>query len=168
MATEIRTPQHLTNQTLSSTWVSRLDPLYMHVQAISESAPKLVTHFPWQWLPSYLMSKVDLLTISGWEDELITTWLPICIVYGVHNIICSLDGFNKTKRYIDCAHIPFTTGSATEAGDDQELTPNECEEHIPELNDILKASFASVRDLVHCLSCKQSAWVFTHFPEIVQ
>ena len=47
---------------------------------------------------------------------------------------------------MDCAHILFTTDSG--AGDDQELTPNECEEHIPELNDILKASFASVSDLV--------------------
>ena len=57
------------------------------------------------------------------------------------------DTLTKLKD-IDCVHILFTTDTATGAGNDQELSPNECEEHIPELNDILKASFASVRDFM--------------------
>lgn len=39
----------------------------------------------------------------------------------------------------ECSHL-----DPMETGNEEECTPNECEDQIPALNDILKSSFASV------------------------
>jgi sodium/hydrogen exchanger 3 len=84
---------------------------------------------------------------------------------------CKDERFGRTHLSV-YEPSPEPHDSATEAGNDQELTPNECEEHIPQLNDILKASFASVCGLVtlpvmHYVSASR-LYILTHFFEVVQ